>query len=528
MKSEESDLGDHGPRDDAYSPEKFRRSVLKYLGGRGGNAVLAFATLVSLARGMEASEYAAYVSAVALVEIAMLVSSFGLEWVTAIYIPQIRIKASGAVLARFIVIVLGVQGVAAAAFGLLMFIFSAHIGQWTGIEYAGNVFRLYGAVVFLEGVSRVVRDQVLPCLLFQGASQLAQLGRNGILLTLVSLELQIGAIDAVTVAWFEIIASSGSLLLGLAFLVRGLWMSRRRVAADPAWTLPDVGRLMKMGRAAWIANLASLAWGPQLIVLLCARLLGAEVGAVVGFARNLMEQIRRYLPAELLYGVIRPVLVARYVGEGDLRRLAGRCGLLFKLNLTALAGVAITFAVGGERIVEMLSNGRYAEGHILILCWLIAFAPWCQRRFTDLLAHALGRSVTVQNTSARLVLAPIVIYLMLVVTRNPVAALVVVGACEYLYSRMILRRIADADDSLVDWSGAMRIGLVACVAAVAGVWLNTVVGSDWRLIMTLPAAFSLFLALLLLVSPLSSVESDVLPLRAGRLLGRFSPSGRHI
>ena len=43
--------------------------------------------LVLLARTLPADEYAVYVSAFALLEITMLMSSLGMEWVTGIYIP---------------------------------------------------------------------------------------------------------------------------------------------------------------------------------------------------------------------------------------------------------------------------------------------------------------------------------------------------------------------------------------------------------------------------------------------------------
>lgn len=506
-----------------YSGRRFRASVLRYLGGRGVNAVLAFTVLVLLARTLPADQYAAYVSAFALLEITMLMSSLGMEWVTGIYIPQIRLKGAGTAMTRFVGSVVAIQAVAAALLGVALWFFAAPIAGWMGMAQAAPVYQLYGVVVFLEAVSRVMRDQILSCLLLQGASQLAQTARNVVLLACIVWLLPAADVTALHVAQFEIFASASSLVVGAAFVGWFLWRQRHQQGADPDWRPPALADMFSMGRAAWVANLASLAWGSQVIVLLTTKILGAEAGAMTGFVRNLAEQVRRYLPAELLFGILRPVLVARYADEQDLSRLASRCSFLFKLNTVSIALIVVACLVCGDHLFTLLTAGRYPGAADLAVVWFAVFVFAGQRRYTDLLLHTAQRSRVIQRTSLLLVPAPLLIFVVLTLFRDPVFALFAVAAIELAYTLGGLHaaRLGRAVAS-VDWWGGVRILLAAGLVGLGGHWLADRLASQWAVYGTALVAAGLFMASLWLISPLSASEASLVPERFARLRGALA------
>ena len=511
------------PGGEDYSSGRFRTSVLRYLGGRGVNAVLAFTVLVLLARTLPADEYAAYVSAIALLEITMLMSSLGMEWVTGIYIPQIRLKGAGAAMTRFVGSVVAIQATAAALLGVALWFFAAPIAGWMGMAQAAPVYQLYGVVVFLEAVSRVMRDQILSCLLLQGASQLAQTARNTVFLLCIVLLMPPAEAVALSVAQFEILASAASLAVGAAFVAWFLWRQRRQHGADPNWRPPALADMFSMGRAAWIANLASLAWGSQVIVLLTTKILGVEVGAMTGFVRNLAEQMRRYLPAELLFGILRPVLVARYADEQDLSRLASRCGFLFKLNTFSIALIMVVCLVSGNHLFSLLTAGRYPDASYLAVVWFAVFVFAGQRRYTDLLLHTAQRSRVIQRTSLLLVPAPLLIYLALILFRDPVFALLATAAIELAYTvgGLYAARLGRAVGS-VDWWGGARMLVTAVLIGLSGHWLAEAMANEWAVFASALVACGVFITSLGLISPLSASEASLVPDRFARLRGALA------
>lgn len=503
-----------------YSGRRFRTSILRYLGGRGVNAVLAFTILILLARSLSTDDYAAYVSAFALLEITMLMSSLGMEWVTGIYIPQIRLKGAGQAMRRFVGHVVAIQAVAAAGLGVAVWFFASPLAGWMGMAHAASVFQLYGVVVFLEAISRVMRDQVLSCLLLQGASQLSQMARNIVFLLCIVCLMSADEATALSVAQFEILASASSLVVGAAFVGWFLWRQRRQQGTDPDWRPPSLADMFLMGRAAWIANLASLTWGSQVIVLLTTKILGAEVGAMTGFVRNLAEQVRRYLPAELLFSILRPVLVARYAEEHDLSRLANRCGFLFKVNTLSIALIVVASLVCGDHLFALLTAGRYPDAGYLAVVWFAVFVFAGQRRYTDLLLHTAQQSRVIQRISLLLVPAPLVVFVMLTLFRDPVFALLAVAAIELAYTQggLHVARLGQMVAS-VDWWGGARIMLAAVLVGLGGHWMVAPVTNEWVAVVSTLLAGGVFMASLWLISPLSASEATLVPERFARLRG---------
>jgi len=391
-----------------YSGKNFGQSLAHYVGGRVSNAAMAFFIFAWVARYLPEQHYANYIAAYACLELGLVIFGFGMEWVTAVFIPQVKVKASSSVLRRFVWECAAIQAALLFAGACTFALLAPILAQWLGLENASDVFRLYALVMFVEGMSRVFRDQLLSCLLQQGASQLSQFARNVLMLGFaLLLSSEADWRTASMLARAELFASAVSLLLAMLFLASSLRSPVNEVVPhDDEWQRPGWPGMLRAGRNAWLSNLANLSWGGQAVILLVTRLIGSDATAALGFARNLSEQVRRYLPMEFLLGIVRTFVIAHFAQDGNAKHLALRAGLMYRLNLLFLLPLIVLVALKGDELCALLSHGRYANAQWLLFGWLFVLVFWAHHRLSDLMAHALKRSGVTTRVGLCLLITP--------------------------------------------------------------------------------------------------------------------------
>lgn len=98
-----------------------------------------------------------------------------------------------------------------------------------------------------------------------------------------------------------------------------------------------------------------------------AATLPVDTVAAYGFLSLLIDRLRLYLPIQLTYNLVEPVLVARYLRNGDARELAFAAHLIYKLNLLLLLAALVIVLVDGSAVVALLTSGRFEE-----YSWILA------------------------------------------------------------------------------------------------------------------------------------------------------------
>jgi hypothetical protein len=363
-----------------------------------------------------------------------------MDWVTAVEIPRLQAGGAGRLLARLVAAALGLQVGILAVLAVTLALISEPLASWLGQPAFAGLFRTYAAVLLVEGASRAVRDQMLSSLLMQGAAQLAQALRNAVVLGyLVVCTVQGPGPDVHALAWAELWASAASLALGGALLARRLAVELAQARPDAGVTPPTVRGLRSMALNAWTASLTAMLWGGQVVVLLASRILGAEAAAMVGFARNLAEQIRKLMPVEFLFHLIRTLLAARYATERDPQRLLARIALAFKSNLIFLLPVVLLFVTHGDRICGWVSSGRYAGAHGIVVGWMLWVLVWSHHRLAESLAHLTGRSSMIGAVSVVMLGAP-ALYAATGALGGPVGLVAGLVIAELVYVGALLRR----------------------------------------------------------------------------------------
>jgi hypothetical protein len=365
-----------------------RGKLLTIAAGKVCSSLLSVATLALLARVLSADGYSTYVKALAALELAVALSTFGLDWLVICVLPagiagdhwrDVKHQVVSAL--RLRALQLGAASVVVVA---LTHFLSASLSPSLQIAAA------LGALIFTEGMLRFSTAVVLDSVLAQGLSQLAWLIRTVTMFGGVAyLWHQDGRADVLQILSMEIVASAGS--GALALLMMWSHVSERAklvLATGGSSSWPSEYR--KIALSNYGNQVISTIGSPQALLLATSQHLSPVMTAQVGFAMAVISQIRRYLPTELFLGMVRPVLLTEFAENGDFTKLNRGLALFAKVSLLVLLPVAVAFVSAGGVLVGLLGGVRFGETHWLVsvaLIWLLALV---YRRISELYVNAVG------------------------------------------------------------------------------------------------------------------------------------------
>lgn len=507
-----------------YGGKALRSGMAAYLAGRAVSAVLTLSAFALAARLLSLDQYGRYAAAMALVEMALALSTGGLEWVSARVLPECRLYAGGRATARMIWRLSGLQTLSIGAFGAAMFFAAPGLASLLRLDGAGAVFELAGLVLVAEGIGRVARDQMLAVLMEQRAAQFAQAVRSGVLVAQLAFVWWRGSgLDAHHMLQLELGAALCGAVLGNLLLWRVLRALAPLPGARPEWTPPPRAELARLALHNFSSFLLALLYGPQMVTMLIARILGAEAAAVYGFARAFGDQVRRYLPTDLLLSVLRPMLVAYFAAGNGFAAFSLRLGLWLKTSLVVLFPLLVFFAVFGELGMAALGGARYADAWPVMLVLLLGTATSAWRRVLELGCNTVMASDICMRATAVLVVVPLFIALSLHLTQQLLWAVCLPVMAELLFCWRVVRGLRRRGFlGAWEWQGALRLacGLVVVLAlllALRQVW-------HFNLPMAVLATALASLAAIRLVLPLNAQEGRLLHgwhARLARLIGHY-------
>ncbi|SFU66527.1 lipopolysaccharide biosynthesis protein [Pseudoduganella namucuonensis] len=451
-----------------YGGKAVKAGMAAFLAGRGASAVLTFIAFALAARLLPLAEYGKYAAALALMELMLALSSGGLEWVAARVLPECRMHAGGRATARLVLRLGALQSVLVLCAASLVLLAAPRLETLLGLPGSAPVLRLAGLLIAVEGLGRLARDQMLGLLMEQRAGQIAQILRAAGLTLQLGLAWHAGAaLDAAGVMGLEVAAAGVALLASYLLLARCLWRLRALPAERPDWTPPPRRVLAGLALHNFASYLLSLLYGPQVLTMLIARLLGADAVAVFGFARAFAEQVRRYLPTDLLQSVVRPALIAYYASGRSFTELSVRLGLWLKSSLMALFPLLVFFSAFGEQGMLAIGGVRYVAAWPVVLLLLCSAATMSCRRVLELGCNTVMQSdICVRATSVLLVVPPL-LALLLHQGAGLLAAVALVVAAECVFCWRVVRALKSRG-YMGNWDvqGGARL-LLAWAATVA-------------------------------------------------------------
>lgn len=374
-----------------YSSEEITRSAVHFLAGKTISALLTLTILFWVVRLLTIEEYSVYVTLIAGMEIILAIVSLGLPWVAARYLPEFLLYASDNVLKQFIWKIIGQLSLFLIIGLFVLLLLAPWLLTSLDLPQYTNITRLFLLVVLVEGVGRNVRDCILGPLLLQGLAQTSLIVRNLILILLIGVETTNGVVYLHNLILIELTASILGTLLALIGLIHYL-QARGNPIGTYSWKPKNWKEMLYIARHMYFNHMVTLAYSPQLFILLIQRYVGHEAAALFGFLRSLYSQIANYLPATLLFSVIRPMLIASYVGEGGIIKLTRNANLAGKLSLFILLPVLIVVWFVGDELLNYLSGEKFSSAGYYFCGLLLALIPFSQRQILETVAVATDKS----------------------------------------------------------------------------------------------------------------------------------------
>jgi len=494
---------------------------LHFVLGRGGSALAGIGVLMLLVRVMPPAEYGTLVAWLAFLEIHYLVSGVGLSGIAQRYVPEFRTHAAPADLQRLVrralLLRLVVALPLAGAAGLGASALATFFGTVVPASTAGLPFSLVLVLLLCTGTMVRYLDELLAALLMQGVSQAMALLRNlGKLPWLAVALWSHGSVSATDMLLLESGLAALTGLVALRAMWRGLHLPGAggpTAAAAPAaatTTQPayKVAGMWGVCLRFYVIQVLGQVYGANALKLLVTRTLGLEATAVFGFALALVDMLRNYLPAHLLAGWIRPLLVARYVATRSVDQLSRLAGLVLKVNLLGVLAFAMFFGVAGNAAGGWLSGGRFATmGPLLTALMLLVGLQTAHLLLTMV-------TLTVERANANL-LATVLACVGLPLAAALGTAWGLVGVAlglalaELVWVGTVwigLRR--SAVHLALDWPGMLRLALPALPALGAAVFIQQ--GLQAAPMLAAGVGVLLFLLGQWLARPLLDDERDVI------------------
>jgi O-antigen/teichoic acid export membrane protein len=465
-----------------YSGERVRRGIVHFLLGKGVSAVCGFLAMVLVVRALSLQGFADYTVLVALVELATALSGLGLGHVLLRYVPELYEKQHRLSLRRLVWGALGMRTVAVVLLALVLHGASSGLAQLVGIAGGGAVVSAFLAVVVLRSTAHFL-SQVLESTLHQGISQtgfsLAALLR---MIGMAWLMQRGGEVSLIDVIYVEAAADAACMLVLAAGLVKVLYekaVAAEVNAADGRWMQGRLQAMVRFAAAGYVQHLVILPYGGNTNRLVAGHMLAAPAVASYGFAQSLYEYLKRYLPAQLMVGLIRPVIVARWARERSFPAIAEISSQVVLINVLLVGGVLAVLAVAGRESLYVISGGKYANESLAVLFGLcVVLLLETQRQQIEVLVQTVERYEELIPSNALVaasVLGAIVLLPVLGALAFPVANAVGLVAG----NRWVLARLRKHGyEYRNDWRGTALVALCGACAVAAG-WLLRAAGLHW-------------------------------------------------
>ncbi len=375
-----------------YGGERVRRGLLHFVLGKGVSALSGFVAMVLVVRILPVEVFADYSVLIALVEFVTALSGLGLAHAMLRYVPQLYVLNYRTALRQFVWGAFLLRSVVLVAVALLAWVLASPISPLIGLHGAADAFRLFLAVVVVR-CSNHFLSQVLDSTLHQGAAQIAySINSVSRLIGMVYLSMS-GDADLLSVIWVELISDLLGFIAILIAIVKyslSIELTLKAPDDDQDWVRKNLRQIARFCLSGYVQHIVGLPFGGNTNRLVGGHLFSDAVMASYGFAQSLYEFIKRYLPAQLLIGLIRPVVVARFSEKRDFAAAATVCERLIVVN-TVIIGICFSgLVVGGEGMLLWISGGKYGTGTLTILAMLlVVVALETHRLILEMLAQTV-------------------------------------------------------------------------------------------------------------------------------------------
>jgi O-antigen/teichoic acid export membrane protein len=500
-----------------YSGSRFRRAVVHFLLGRATQAVAFFALTLWLVRLLAPADYGAYMTLWGMVEMMVPLSSLGMLEAVRRFLPDLAVRGAPGAMAQFVRYMTMIRLAIMIAWAAAIYFFWPQLSAWMGFSTVQQGAGAVGVVLVVSVIGFRYASEMLECLLEQRWSQLTHalmpLGRLAGVSVLVWAE----GVSLQRILWIDLTVSVMCFLLAEFFLVRRIRRSVSIGDYDPS--------AKEVGTFAWhmaVVNLLQAAASAGALRIIVARMLGLEAAGMFAFLQQLLSSVGRYLPANLLANLIRPMLIARH-RAGEERIVGDGMALLWKTNLLIIGGCVIAMSAAGNSIVSLASGGRFLDGGILMLIMFVGLGSATQGQLVSMTMQIFSYTRQLRNFSFLTALTPLAV--IVGVAWGVAGVAIGMVATSWIKNSLTLRWLGRQAGKIdLDWNGAARaLALILCLAAL-GLWLEE---HQYGILPALASTCLPYLVGLWLLKPLNQLDMDLLGRGMRRYSRLFAPFARN-
>jgi O-antigen/teichoic acid export membrane protein len=463
-----------------YGIMRIRRGVGHFMLGKIVSVPVGFFYLVLVVRGLNVNEFAAYSILEAFVYLFSAVAGLGLIHAALRYIPELYGKHYHLAFKQLTLTTILLHTLSLSVFAGLAFVLVDPVSEWVGLGHESIALKVYLLAVLIRATSHVI-SQILESVLCQGLSQAGFTAGSIAKLVLLASYILYHPINLVSVIWIEVTADILTLLILLSGLVHIL---RQKPPADvPAddasWLNTNFKRLLRFGIAGYLQHLAVIPYAGSFNRLLGGHYLNPAAMASFGFSLSIYDYLIRYLPAQLLLGVIRPVLISRFARTHRFSDLVSVVNLVFKINVYLLGFVLVPLASCGPEFIVLLSGGKYGlDSFYLLWALLLKLILDTARQQLDTLAQITEHNAILVKSNVLLTLSVLPgIALMPAFGALTLPLANAIGQAASMH--LILTNLARHRHVYRhDWPSMARVTSIVILSSVGGVIIK-IIGGDW-------------------------------------------------
>ncbi len=493
-----------------FSKKNVRKGFFHYLLGKGLVSVIAFVVAIIVIRELEIAEYASYTGLTGLLLLMMLVSNLGLERAIPKFISEgLQIGEINRVV--FLTILFFAVKLASLVIVLFVLYVSAPlVFSFFNVPLSDNLLYAFLLCSFFFGISMHVQKN-LQAMLQQKTVAIGYsmdwFVRLGLLLLVLYYSESLSLVDVFLIQLVGLIV--GVLYTGSFLLV---YINKKRVITLMERHNVRLNRVFKFSLHNYLQALAGVHMLPSTGKLFAASLLVPTSVAFVGFAYALTGAFKRYLPAQLLLGLIEPVIMGRYAESKDFKEVELLTGMLLKLNLFLILPAIIWLMVSGEGLMNLISNYKYGEATWVVGSLLFILVLESQRSILQLICNTLYKSqLLLYSNLVTLVFVPLLLFM----TINYDIVGMILGIIflywvRNVYIEIKLQRLGIYFKK--DWLAVLKIISIAVVSAYGSGFLVQVIFESDLFITLVSLILMVFIYLLLgyLFKPFTSIERNKL------------------
>lgn len=457
---------------------------MHFLIGKGLSSAAGFIALILTVRSLSIPEFATYSILIALVEYVTALSGFGLTHVVLRYVPELYGHEYGYAFRTFVSRTLFLRVISLVGMAALAYLFSDKLIWLLGGQVPARVFEVFLLVASIRTGSFFL-SQILDSTLSQGMSQLAFMVSAIVKVVAIAYLIYINNIGLINIILVEAVGDMLAVSIMLFGIYRVLHAKRSiSVPQDDATWLKSKGRaILRYAITGYIQHLIVLPYGGHTNRLIGGNYLTSFSMASYGFAQSLYEYCKRYLPAQLLLGVIRPVIISRYASTKDFSSAVRLTESFFKVNALMVAPLLILFLVVGPEVVAVISKGKYAASASMVMVVLLVLLLLDTIRMQlEVLVQAVEKYEYLLVTNFFLSCSIIPSFFLLhYFDAWVMPACNIVGL---IFSNTVVLMKLKKDGFLYshDWSSSFRLLLSSLVALLFSISIKTIFNVHWVVI----------------------------------------------